>query len=125
MPSVSLRRPGCSTVVTFASDNDVSLRSLRCPRPPLTQNSWLLSALCGVASGAGGDRVDERAAVVRGTLDELGWGVLVAGAHKVQGLAPLACKTDKIDARVLAAAFSAHRSGAAPAVKSMPRRQLG
>ena len=39
-------------------------------------------------------------------------------AHEVQGLAPLARKTDKIDARVLAAAFSAHRGGAAPAVKS-------
>jgi hypothetical protein len=28
--------------------------------------------------------------------------VLVADAQKVKGLAPLACKTDKIDARVLA-----------------------
>jgi transposase len=37
--------------------------------------------------------------------DELvtrGWEVLVADAHRVKGLAPLACKTDKIDARVLA-----------------------
>jgi transposase len=37
--------------------------------------------------------------------DELtahGWEVLVADAQKVKGLAPLACKTDKIDARVLA-----------------------
>jgi transposase len=37
--------------------------------------------------------------------DELvthGWEVLIADAHKVKGLAPLACKTDKIDARVLA-----------------------
>jgi hypothetical protein len=37
--------------------------------------------------------------------DELvadGWGVLVADAQKVKGLAPLACKTDKIDSRVLA-----------------------
>ena len=36
--------------------------------------------------------------------DELtahGWEVLVADAQKVKGLAPLACKTDKIDARVL------------------------
>jgi Transposase len=33
---------------------------------------------------------------------ELGWEVLVADAQKVKGLAPLACKTDKIDARVLA-----------------------
>jgi Transposase len=35
-------------------------------------------------------------------LEELGWDVLIADAAKVKGLAPLACKTDKIDARVLA-----------------------
>src|SRR3954453_3463714 len=37
--------------------------------------------------------------------DELvthGWEVRIADAQKVKGLAPLACKTDKIDARVLA-----------------------
>jgi transposase len=37
--------------------------------------------------------------------DELvahGWEVLVADAQRVKGLAPLACKTDKIDSRVLA-----------------------
>jgi transposase len=31
-----------------------------------------------------------------------GWEVLVADAQKVKGLAPLACKTDRIDSRVLA-----------------------
>jgi transposase len=31
-----------------------------------------------------------------------GWGVLIADARRVRGVAPLACKTDKIDARVLA-----------------------
>jgi hypothetical protein len=44
--------------------------------------------------------------------DELvshGWEVLVADAQKVKGLAPLACKTDKIDARVLALHRSADR----------------
>jgi transposase len=35
-------------------------------------------------------------------LEHLGWEVLIADAQKVKGLAPLACKTDKIDARVLA-----------------------
>jgi len=35
-------------------------------------------------------------------LTGLGWEVLVADAQKVKGLAPLACKTDKVDARVLA-----------------------
>jgi transposase len=39
---------------------------------------------------------------VHDTLEEHGWEVLVADAQKVKGLAPLACKTDKIDARVLA-----------------------
>jgi len=39
---------------------------------------------------------------VHDTLEELGWDVLVADAQKVKGLAPLACKTDRIDARVLA-----------------------
>jgi transposase len=39
---------------------------------------------------------------VRDTLEEHGWDVLIADAQKVRGLAPLACKTDKIDARVLA-----------------------
>jgi transposase len=39
---------------------------------------------------------------VHDALEELGWEVLVADAQKVKGLAPLACKTDRIDARVLA-----------------------
>src|SRR4051794_26546907 len=39
---------------------------------------------------------------IHDTLEEFGWEVLVADAQKVKGLAPLACKTDKIDGRVLA-----------------------
>ena len=39
---------------------------------------------------------------VHDTLEQLGWEVLVADAQKVKGLAPLACKTDRIDAQVLA-----------------------
>jgi transposase len=39
---------------------------------------------------------------VHDTLERLGWEALIADAQKVKGLAPLACKTDKIDARVLA-----------------------
>jgi transposase len=39
---------------------------------------------------------------VHDQLEEHGWEVLIADATKVKGLAPLACKTDKIDARVLA-----------------------
>ena len=39
---------------------------------------------------------------VHDELEQLGWEVRIADAAKVKGLAPLACKTDKIDARVLA-----------------------
>jgi transposase len=36
---------------------------------------------------------------VHDRLGEHGWDVLIADATKVKGLAPLACKTDRIDAR--------------------------
>ncbi|MCA1698901.1 MAG: IS110 family transposase [Actinobacteria bacterium] len=39
---------------------------------------------------------------VHDTLERCGWEVEVADAQKVKGLAPLACKTDRIDAWVLA-----------------------
>jgi len=39
---------------------------------------------------------------VHDELERAGWCVEIADAQKVKGLAPLACKTDKIDARVLA-----------------------
>jgi transposase len=39
---------------------------------------------------------------VRDRLTAAGWEVQVADARKVKGLAPLACKTDRVDARVLA-----------------------
>ena len=39
---------------------------------------------------------------VHDTLERAGWDVEIADAVKVKGLAPLAAKTDKIDARVLA-----------------------
>jgi transposase len=39
---------------------------------------------------------------VHDTLELAGWDVDIADAQKVKGLAPLACKTDKIDAWVLA-----------------------
>ena len=35
-------------------------------------------------------------------LEQLGWDIEIADAAKVKGLAPLACKTDRIDAWVLA-----------------------
>jgi transposase len=39
---------------------------------------------------------------VHDTLEEQGWRVEIADAQKVKGLAPLACKTDRIDSMVLA-----------------------
>lgn len=39
---------------------------------------------------------------VHDTLELYGWSVEIADAQKVKGLAPLACKTDRIDAYVLA-----------------------
>src|SRR5438309_3518107 len=39
---------------------------------------------------------------VHDRFEELGWQVEIADAQKVKGLAPLACKTDRIDAWVLA-----------------------
>jgi transposase len=51
--------------------------------------------VCGVVESMNGARF------VHDELVGHGWEVLVADAQKVKGLAPLACKTDKIDARVL------------------------
>ena len=51
---------------------------------------------------------------VHDRLELAGWDVRIADAVKAKGLAPLACKTDKIDAWVLAsspAASSCPRSG--------------
>jgi len=42
------------------------------------------------------------ARMVHDTLEAEGWAVEIADAQKVKGLAPLACKTDKIDSQVLA-----------------------
>jgi transposase len=39
---------------------------------------------------------------VHDQLELAGWDVRIANAERVKGLAPLACKTDRIDARVLA-----------------------
>ena len=63
-----------------------------------------------VKNVGGGDAAELATYVVekgkpRFVHDELvryGWEVLVADAQRVKGLAPLACKTDKVDARVLA-----------------------
>lgn len=52
--------------------------------------------VCGVIESMTGARF------VHDTLEEFGWDVRIADAQKVKGLAPLACKTGRIDAQVLA-----------------------
>src|SRR5829696_5761609 len=52
--------------------------------------------VCAVVESMTGARL------VHHTLEQEGWSVEIADAQKVKGLAPLACKTDKIDSRVLA-----------------------
>jgi transposase len=52
--------------------------------------------VCAVVESMTGARL------VHDTLEQQGWAVEIADAQKVKGLAPLACKTDKIDSKVLA-----------------------
>jgi len=52
--------------------------------------------VCAVVESMTGARL------VHDTLEGEGWSVEIADAQKVKGLAPLACKTDKIDSLVLA-----------------------
>ena len=52
--------------------------------------------VCAVVESMTGARI------VHDTLEQAGWSVEIADAQKVKGLAPLACKTDKIDSLVLA-----------------------
>jgi transposase len=52
--------------------------------------------VCAVVESMTGARL------VHDTLEAEGWAVEIADAQKVKGLAPLACKTDRIDSMVLA-----------------------
>jgi len=69
-----------------------------------------VDGLLGLAARVGRHRQPVRAAIesmngarfVHDQLELHGWDVEIADAVKVKGLAPLACKTDRIDARVLA-----------------------
>jgi transposase len=75
--------------------------------------------LGGLAERLGRHHEQVRAAIesmngarfVHDRLELAGWQVEIADAQKVKGLAPLACKTDRIDAWVLAELHSS-RSGA-------------
>jgi transposase len=64
--------------------------------------------VCAVVESMTGARL------VHDTLEQAGWDVEIADAQRVKGLAPLACKTDKIDSMVLAVLATAtwcRRSG--------------
>jgi transposase len=52
--------------------------------------------VCAVVESMTGARL------VHDTLEQEGWSVEIADAQKLKGLAPLACKTDRIDSLVLA-----------------------
>ena len=52
--------------------------------------------VCAVVESMTGARL------VHDTLEQEGWSVEIADAQKVKGLAPLACKTDKVDSMLLA-----------------------
>jgi transposase len=59
----------------------------------LRHGSWPVNAVIESMNGA---------RFVHDTLERCGWEVQIADAQKAKGLAPLACKTDRIDAWVLA-----------------------
>jgi len=61
-----------------------------------------VSAVCGGVRVRAAIESMNGARFVHDTLEREGWEVEVADAQKVKGLAPLACKTDRIDAWVLA-----------------------
>jgi transposase len=82
--------PGGATVAELAiAPTAVELRAL-------TARLSLLGPVRAVIESMNGARF------VHDTLELDGWEVEIADAQKVKGLAPLACKTDRIDAWVLA-----------------------
>jgi transposase len=77
-------------VVETAAPPDLDgLRGLAARLAPLGPLSAAIESMTG-------------ARFVHDRLEELGWDVQIANAQKVKGFAPVACKTDRIDARVLA-----------------------
>ena len=67
-------------------------------------DSWVLAERIGGFGGPVHAAIESMngARFVHDQLELAGWQVEIADAQKVKGLAPLACKTDKIDAWVLA-----------------------
>jgi transposase len=96
----------CRTRVDVAVLADSGERVLTTTASP--DEGGLRSLVARIA--AAGEQPPVRAAIesmtgarfVRDVLQVAGWEVLVADAQRVKGLAPLACKTDRIDAWVLA-----------------------
>jgi len=87
-----LAEDGSTLVVTTAPPDRDALRSLvRC----VTRDHGNEHVLAVIESMNG-------ARFVHDTLELEGWSVEIADARKVKGLAPLACKTDRIDVWVLA-----------------------
>jgi len=80
------------------------------PVPPDADGLRALICRCGPTPVRAVVESMTGARFVHDRLEELGWDVLIADAQKVKGIAPLACKTDHIDARVLAVS-SQRRSG--------------
>ena len=85
-----LREDGTTALVTAVSPDTDALRSLA--RRVAAEGEPVRAT---IESMNGARFVHDR-------LEFAGWDVLIADAQRVRGLAPLAAKTDKIDARVLA-----------------------
>jgi len=85
-----LREDGSTALVTAVAPDTDALRTLV---RHVGHNGEAVRATIESMNGA---------RFVHDTLEFAGWEVLIADAQRVRGLAPLAAKTDKIDARVLA-----------------------
>ena len=85
-----LREDGSTALVTAVAPDTDALRTLV---RHVGQNGEAVRATIESMNGA---------RFVHDSLEFAGWEVLIADAQRVRGLAPLAAKTDKIDARVLA-----------------------
>jgi hypothetical protein len=97
----SISVEGKSTSASLARRGSTSISS---PSRPGVESLRLVHRIdevhgepvCAVVESMTGGRL------IHDTLEQEGWSVEIADAQKVKGLAPLACKTDKIDSLVLA-----------------------
>jgi transposase len=85
-----LREDGSTALITAVSPDTDALRTLA---RRVAREGQEVRATIESMNGA---------RFVHDSLEFAGWEVLIADAQRVRGLAPLAAKTDKIDARVLA-----------------------